>query len=186
MWLDGGRPEEAREHLLMAAEAMPESAEVHYRLATAHRLLGEKEDASAALARFGELQAASDREDWNEKELGVALNEAQRLAASNRLEEALARVDRILAKAPETDRGHGLRAKILFSLARHEEALAAVREAVRLMPSRVEHHYLLGRFLHALQRPQEAEQALRRALALDPGLEEARSLLSTLKTQQPP
>ena len=184
LWIEAGRLQEAGEQLELAARDLPHSAEVHYRLATVRRLLGNGEGARAALERFQELQAEDDREDWADKELGTALNEAQRLASENRLESALAGVDRILAAAPDEDRAHGLRAKVLFSLGRREEALEALARAKTLMPSRVEYHYLEGTFLHALARPDEAEAALRRALALDPDLDEAHTLLRRLAAER--
>jgi predicted Zn-dependent protease len=175
--LESGQPAEAIEQLVKAAELIPETEEVFYRLGAARRATGDTAGAAEALQRFQELKRQHEQDERLELQVGTALNEAQALAAANRLPEALARVRELLASHPEEARAHLLKAKILFSLGRPEDALTAVVRARELDPSLVEPYYLEGMFLLQLSRPAEARSALARAVSLDPELGEAFVLL---------
>ncbi len=156
---------------------MPEAPEVQYRLATALRTVGDAEGARAAIEAYRELQRRFEEGDREAKELGIALNEARDLANANRLDEALAKVEEILARGGDRPAVLSLRAKVLSSLRRIDEALADIRRAAAMQPGNPELAYLEGVFLLQLDRPAEAEVALRRALALDAGLGEVLELL---------
>jgi len=175
--LESGQPAEAIEHLVKAAELIPETEEVFYRLGAARRATGDAAGAAEALQRFQELKNRREQQERLELQVGTALNEAQALAASNRLSEALDRVEKLLEDHPDEAQAHLLRAKILFSLGRPENALTAVARARQLDPRLVEPHYLEGMFLLQLNRPEEARVALSRAVSLDPELGEAFVLL---------
>ncbi len=170
-------PEAALAHLAEAARLLADAPEAQYRLATALQRAGDAEGSAAAMARFRELSERRDAEERAAKEAGIALNEAQELAAANRLTEALARLDGLLAAGAADARAHALRAKVLFSLARPDEGLAAIARARELAPARSEYPYLEGLFLLHLGRPADAERALLAAVTLDAGLGEAWSLL---------
>lgn len=177
---EAGETAAALEHLKAARRALPDVPEVHYRLATALRASGNLDGARVALERYRELSQRSDSEDWAAKELGTKLNEIQNLAASNRLDAALERIETLAAEHSDDPRVRALEGKILFSVGRRDEGLAAVVAAREAAPERVEYHYLEGLFLVHLERPDEAAKALRRALALDADLEEAKKLLERI------
>jgi len=175
--LESGQPAEAVERLVKAAELIPESEEVFYRLGATRRAMGDAAGAVEALQRFQELKSRREQEERLDLQVGTALNEAQALAASNRLSEALDRVGMLLENHPDEARANLLRAKILYSLGRPGDALTAVARARQLDAAQVEPHYLEGMFLLQLGRPEEASAALARAVTLDPGLGEAYLLL---------
>ena len=143
--------------------------EVYYKLGAAQRLTGDLEGARQSLSRFQELKAASERRERRELEVGTALNEAQSLAAADRLAEALTRIDELLDDHPEEPRAHTLKAKILYSMRRLDEALEVIRAAVEGAPGAVEYHYLEGVFLVELRRPEEAAETDGRSTAEQTG-----------------
>ena len=185
--LEDERPAEAIEHLRRAVERMPESPDVYYKLGVAQRTTGDAAGARESLTRFQELKAGQEALERAELETGTTLNEAQSLAAANRLGEALESVDRLLEVDPNEARAHTLRAKILFSLHRPAEALAAIQQARQIEPTQVEPNYLEGMFLLQLGQPAAAREALQRAIDLDPDLAEAFNLLggAAAKMNQP-
>jgi len=172
-----GRAAEAIELLTQAAELEPDSPEVFYKLGAAQRATGDTAGARESLSRFQELKAGAERQERLELEIGTSLNEAQTLASSNRLAEALERLDRLLQDHPDEARVHTLRAKVLYSLRRQGEALAAIERSRQLDPTQIEPNYLEGMFLLHMNRPAEARVALLRAVSLDPQLGEAYVLL---------
>jgi tetratricopeptide (TPR) repeat protein len=175
--IETGRPAEAIEHLTTAAELLPDSEEVFYRLGAAQRATGDADGARESLEHFQELKRRRENRERLDLQVGTALNEAQTLAAANRLTAALERVSELLESHPEEPRAHLLRAKILFSLQQLEASLAAVSRARQLDPTLIEAHYLEGMFLLHSNRPEEARAALTRAVALDSELGEAYVLL---------
>ncbi len=162
--LAAGQPAEAQQIAQSALAQHPDRAKLHLALGLA--LAADPTSRGQALPQ---LERAL--------ELGTALNEAQELATSNQLGEAMARLEGLLIDHPDEGRAHTLRAKILYSLERPEEALAAVRRSRELDPGRLEPHFLEGMFLMGMNRPAQAMAPLRRALALDPGLGPAHFLL---------
>ena len=181
---DMGRAAEARSHLEAAVAASPGSPEAHYRLGQVLRTLGEGEAARRALERFRALGGERDARDHAAKTLGTRLNSIQSLAASNRLDEALAEVDRLLEESPDAGRAQAQRAKILFSLGRRAEAVQAIRRARELLPAYAEHHYLEGFFLLHLGEIEPAARALERALAIDHDLGTAHALLAGIDAER--
>ncbi len=175
--IEAERADEAIGHLESAAALLPDSAEVYYRLAAAQRLIGDLAATRQSLTRFQELNRRREQQERLALEIGTALNEAQELATSNHLGEAMERLDSLLRDHPDETRAHTLRAKILYSLERPEEALAAVRQSRELDPGRVEPRFLEGMFLMGMNRPAQATAALNRALTLDPDLGPAHFLL---------
>ena len=181
---DAGRADEALAHLADVEKTRADDPELHYRKARALQAAGETEAARSALERFQELQQAATKEETSAKRLGTEFNEALRLASENKLAEALAQVDAILAERPEHSRTLALRGKILFSMQRFDEALESLAEAGRLEPGRFEIAYLEGLFLLTMGRPVEAEGALVRAAALDANQPEAFQLLGQATARQ--
>ena len=175
--LEIDRAAEAIDHLEQAAELLPDSPEVYYKLGNAQRMTGDGEGARDSLSRFQALKAQAEMQERLRLEVGTALNEAQELATSNRLAEALGRLDGLLADHPNEVRVHILRAKILYSMRQRESALAAIERARELDPTLVEPHYLEGMFLLQMNHPEEASAALEQAVSLEPNLGEAYVLL---------
>jgi len=182
--VETGREQNAVEELERARELLPQSPEVQYHLATAHRALGDSEQAGLALQAFQRLNQETEASERRTRELGIALNEAQTLAQDNRLAESLKRVDEILASYPEEPQAFAIRAKVLFSMARRREALTAAVRARQLHPGRVEYHYLEGLFLMHSSRPAEAEVALLRALTVEEDSAEVHALLAGALVKQ--
>lgn len=187
MLLDEGDHEAALPALEQAKVLRPEDPEVYYRLGAAYRMAGDRDGAIGALERFQELRRQADVAGSTSKRLGTELNEAFTLAEENRLPEALAKLDEILAAAPDNPRVHASKAKVLYSMDKSAEALISAVRARELDPGRSEHHLLEGVFLLDLGRPEEAEIALQHALDFDPELIEARvALAGSLAKQNRP
>lgn len=181
LWLDAEDAGKAMPHLQQASTAMPEMPEVHYRLAAAHRALGDAAAAKEALQRFQALSQQQDDADWQGKEKGAALNAIQALAAQNRLDEAQTQLTELLTRHPEDADAHTLMAKIQFSDGRTEDAAKSIARARELAPQEVEHHFLEGYFAAQRQDTDLARQALGRALAMDDNLAEAHGLMGFLQ-----
>jgi tetratricopeptide (TPR) repeat protein len=175
--LEANRAAEAVEQLSRAAALMPNSSDVYYKLGVAQRATGDAEGARESLTRFQEFKAREEERERLDLQVGTALNEAQSLASADRLGEALAAIDELLAGHPEEARGHTLRAKILYSMGQPDSALAAVSRARQLDPAQIEPNFLEGMFLLQMNRPAEARAALLRAVSLDPSLGEGHALL---------
>ncbi|MCG8457222.1 MAG: tetratricopeptide repeat protein [Holophagales bacterium] len=158
---------EALEHFHAAVEAMPDSAEAHYRLGGAQRACGDGQSARASLERFRALTSREEERDHGRRAAGAALNGVRELASAGEVTRALESLDTLAAEHPEDDRIYLLRAKILFSAGRREAAYESAVRARSLLPSRVEAHYLEGLFASQIGRLGAAEEALRRALTLD-------------------
>ncbi len=173
-----GRSGEAVDHLRRAAAIAPDHAEIQYRLGIALREQGEPDQAQQALERYQELSRGPDGDDVLEREMGVALNEVEDLAIRQRTEEALIRVDELLATYGEVIPALLLKAKVLHSARRFEEALVPIERALELVPGLAEPHRLEGLLLIELGRPAEAVERLRRALDLETGNIESHAYLA--------
>lgn len=181
LWLEAEDAEQAMPHLQQALTTMPGAPEVHYRLAAAHRALGNETEATDALQRFQALSQQLDDADWQGKEKGAALNGIQALAAQDRLDEAQAQLSALLDKHPDDADAHALMAKIQFSAGQAEAAAASIGRARELAPQEVEYHFLEGYFAAQRQDTGLARQALGRALAMDDSLAEAHGLMGFLQ-----
>ncbi len=124
--------------------------------AAAFRDLGEHDQALGAIALA--LAAEPDNRE-------VAIVRCGVLLAMERLEEALAACDALIADGPSGDM-LAVRANVLQRMGRREEALADAREAVRLAPDSHETHSALGIVLCDAGRLDEALAELDRARAL--------------------
>jgi tetratricopeptide (TPR) repeat protein len=103
--------------------------------------------------------------------------------ALGRFEEARARLDPLVRRAPDWPRARRLRARALEALGRVDEAVRDLEIAVNLSPSGAEAWRALGRLLAtqggALE-ADRADQALRNALILEPSWGELRALRAQL------
>ncbi len=115
--------------------------------------LGHTSEAEAAMRKLSEQP-----EGRADADLQVAFVEL--LYETGRAEEALKRVDGVIAGNPKTPRAYFWRAKVLLQMHRTDEAASAAQEAVRLLPQFPEAHNLLLRIYQMQGRSQEAaEQA---------------------------
>ena len=115
--------------------------------------LGHTSEAEAAMRKLSERP-----EGQRDVELQVTF--AELLYETGRAEEALKRVDGILAADPKSPSAYFWRAKVLLQLHRTDEAASAAEEAVRLLPQFPEAHNLLLRIYLLQGRSKEAaEQA---------------------------
>ncbi|MGC1417448.1 MAG: tetratricopeptide repeat protein [Candidatus Acidiferrum sp.] len=115
--------------------------------------LGRTSEAEAAMRKLSEQP-----EGQADADLQVAFVEL--LYETGRAEEALKRVDGVIAGNPKTPRAYFWRAKVLLQMHRTDEAASAAQEAVRLLPQFPEAHNLLLRIYQMQGRSQEAaEQA---------------------------
>ena len=80
------------------------------------------------------------------------------LSESGQPEEALKRVDDLIAAVPQTAKAYFWRAKVLLELRRIGEAASAGEEAVRLLPEFPEAHNLLLKIYQTQGRAKEAAQ----------------------------
>lgn len=179
--LETGAADEALKHLESAAEDLPDLPEVHYRLATAYRDIGDDTRADRALARFQELSQAQDARQADDKIRGTALNAIQALATENRLSEARDQLATLLEQSPKDHRALALMAKIQFSIGEMEAADQSIRQARELAPEQVEYHFLEGYFASQTGQIETAREALGRALAMDDSLTQAHSLMAFLE-----
>jgi predicted CXXCH cytochrome family protein len=115
--------------------------------------LGRTSEAEAAMRKLSERP-----EGRQDVELQVAFVEL--LYETGRAEEALKRLDGVLAGHPKSPRAYFWRAKVLLQLHRTDEAASAAEEAIRLLPQFPEAHNLLLRIYQLQGRSKEAaEQA---------------------------
>ena len=177
---ESGCSREGLSHLQQARDALPDSADAHFRLGNAQRACGELEAAKESLLRFQELNRAAEQTDHGGRSVGASLNRAQGLASEGRLAAAVELLDELTQSTPEDDRVWTLKAKVLFSMGRRDGALDAAREASKHRPGRVEPHYLQGLFLSQMGRLQDARTALTKAAALDAERGDVQALLAAV------
>jgi predicted Zn-dependent protease len=80
------------------------------------------------------------------------------LYETGRAEEALKRVDGVIAADPNAPTAYFWRAKVLLELRRTDEAANAAEESIRLLPQFPEAHNLLLRIYQMQSRIKEAAQ----------------------------
>ncbi|MHB8501717.1 MAG: tetratricopeptide repeat protein [Candidatus Acidiferrales bacterium] len=113
------------------------------------------------LARTSEAEAEMQRlseqpEARQDVDLQVAFVEL--LYETGRAEDALKRVDGVIAADPDAPRAYFWRAKVLLQLHRTDEAARAAEESIRLLPQFPEAHNLLLRIYQMQGRTKEAAQ----------------------------
>lgn len=113
---------------------------------------------------------------------GVHVNLGVGLAASGRLEEAVAELETALEIDPGSDVAHTNLASALYRLGRLDEAEQHCRLALALNPGRPEAHYNMGVILAARGHHELAREHFRRALELNPHLAAARRALAAVST----
>ena len=115
-----------------------------------------------AIHRLGELDAA------DQASASCEFLRAQALLGLERTEEALAAADLGLARAPDSEWGHRIRAATLGRLGRQADALVAAQEAVRVAPHEFRCHLSLASAATNARRYWLAGEAADTALRLSP------------------
>jgi tetratricopeptide (TPR) repeat protein len=92
------------------------------------------------------------------QDVDLQLAYAELLYETSRNEEALKRIDGLVAAAPGAPMAHFWRAKILLALQRTDEAARAAEESIRLLPDLPQAHNLLMRIYLLQGRTKEAQQ----------------------------
>ncbi len=106
------------------------------------------------------------------------------LAALERIEEAIAALDRALTLQPDDASAWGRLGDLLRGREMTERAAAAYRELVRLAPDLAEAHNNLGNMLDALERSGEALEAYGKAIEIRPDYAEAHYNLANVLHHQ--
>ena len=103
------------------------------------------------------MQALSQQPEASEN-VALQLSFVELLYETGRPEEALKKVDELIAKVPNTPTAQFWRAKVLFQLHRTDEAANAAEESIRLLPELPEAHNLLLKIYQMQGRSKEAAQ----------------------------
>jgi tetratricopeptide (TPR) repeat protein len=113
--------------------------------------LGRTGEAESAMKALSEHPEARQNVDFQ-------LAYVELLSESGHAEEALKRVDDLIAAVPQTAKAYFWRAKVLLELRRVGEAASAGEESVRLLPEFPEAHNLLLKIYQTQGRAKEAAQ----------------------------
>jgi len=103
------------------------------------------------------MQALSEQPETRQN-VDFQLAYIELLFETGRPEEALKRVDEVIAKVPNTPMAQFWRAKVLLELNRTGEAASAAEESIRLLPEFPEAHNLLLKIYQKQGRTKEAAQ----------------------------
>lgn len=150
---------EGEPYLRKALQIAPADDEVRADLAMALAAQGRAEEALRVCAEGG-----GDRGT-----MALSRAEGQILQSMNRLAEAAAAYERVIALRPDDWEIWNNLGSIRWTLGDVDGAVSALREAARIRPDMAMIHANLGLILAGAGRPEEALGALDRALALAPG-----------------
>lgn len=171
-----GAPEKADAMIQQATAARPQEVKP-YLILSAYRgrngdLAGALEAAERALAVAPEDTTARLRKAELLVDLGA------REGAKDRLAQARAIVDAVLAQDPDAAEGYFVRAKLDLAEGKTDEAVAALRRALDRRPEWAQAHFLLASALVVQNDRQQARAEVLRAVELDPQFLDARRLLA--------
>jgi tetratricopeptide (TPR) repeat protein len=107
--------------------------------------------------------------------------DAQKLAAANRLEEAIAAYSEAIATDPADVRGYSGRAVVSLTAGEPEQALNDYAEAIRLEPERAESYAGRAVAFTVLRDDEAGESDVDRAVALGMGRDEVNSVVSSIR-----
>jgi Flp pilus assembly protein TadD len=193
--VEGGKVQEAMPILDKATRLNPRNQEAWRTLAKAYEASGKKSEAAQATAKADELAkppaaaasqaAAGAAPAGSSAPAGLAplsanIQEAMRLTAQGKTEEALAAVHREVVANPADQRARGLEVEGLLALRRLDEALRSTEAAVKVDPQNPDYYYLRGAVRMAMKNLPQAEADFRRALELAPEHTAAMSDLAVL------
>jgi tetratricopeptide (TPR) repeat protein len=142
-----------------ASQATPRSAAAHTKLAETYARLGQGADALSEYVRAADLDPAN---------VDLQLAAARYLVAGRRFDEALKKVDAVIASAPTTAEAYMLRGTVLAGLNDFERAVGDIEEAIRLDPNEGKSYANLGVMQLALGQSAQAQASFKKAIALAP------------------
>lgn len=163
-YVEEGKFAEAIIEYRNALQIDPKLGDAQKRLAEAYASTGDLQRAFEAWVRAADLLPADTE---------TQLTAATYLLAANRAEDALPRIDSVIAQDAGNVQAHVLRGNALAGLSSFDDALAAIEQAIRLDPKNGTTFTHLGRVEMARGRRDEAESAFKRAVALAPESVEA-------------
>ena len=172
----GGRSNEAREHLQRARDLNPDSGQIRFALIAVLRELDDPDALQAELESFEERKRQIQRE-------GLAERAAERASAYLSRGDAVAALreyEQGLSSNPLNANLHYGRALALSALGRHAERIESLGKAIELDPDLAAAHNEMGLALETLGRTAEAETALKAAIAADPQYAAAKGNLGVL------
>jgi tetratricopeptide (TPR) repeat protein len=157
-------------------------------------LLGDLGDASAVPSLLGALKDEDDvvrtlaeHSLWaiwsrsGDPKIDALLQEGIHLVQSDRLDEAIDKLDEVVRAAPEFAEGYNWRARAYFQMGQYERAIADCEETIK----RNAMHFgaLSGEGFSYLElgRPEQALRFFERALAINPNKPKIESLVTELK-----
>ena len=154
----------------------PQNLQAWQFLGRAQLASGNREEGAKTMARVREIQSAEkpNTERVNEQERGSAdptgrtLEEARKLAAAGRVDEALAMIRQEMDLAPADSRPRAMEITVLIGAKRTEEALKAVERALAGSPGNPNFLYLRGAARMAAKDLAGAEKDYRQTLAAQP------------------
>ncbi len=166
----------AQEHLRRAVALDPDWAEARYALAMHLRLAGLDEEAEDHLKAWASARPGPRSPDPVMQRVhaiapghAAMQEEAMRLAADGRLEEAEAMLRRAIAFDPSGATARRRLGMVLLRQGRTDEAIGMLEEATARDPEDPESRLWLGRALAEAGRAEEAERRFREVIARHPG-----------------
>jgi tetratricopeptide (TPR) repeat protein len=175
-YLARGQKQKADEMVEMAIQARPGEVEPHLVRSRYLFQTGEREAALEALDLALEIDPENDQVRLERAERNVDLG--IRKGPKERIRDARAVVERVLAKGTTSSEALGLKGKIDLLEGQTEEAIQTLRQAIDLRPDRAPLYFLLGSALFSQGNFWAARDELEHALELDLSMLEARIILA--------
>lgn len=169
--------EAARDHFAAALAIDPADSGSLSLLSTIHLLAGDL----AAAERIYRTAA-----DFAPNDAEILAAHATQLSFLQSNDEALARIEAAIARAPDRVPYRVRRAELLQQLDRLEEALAELLVVREMAPNNAEANFVLGLVYRALGRADEALAAFRRFQELAPGDARSRAVAIWMEDLRPP
>ncbi|HEY2482657.1 MAG TPA: sulfotransferase [Caulobacteraceae bacterium] len=167
-----GRLEAAEQNLGGRLSDYPDDAVALHMLAEARLRRGRDGEAETLLARAVEIDPTFD---------GARFDYASVLFRRQKGAEAMAELEPLLRREPNTAAYRNLMAACLALTGEHEQAIAGYRALLEVFEGQPKIWLNLGHALRTVRRPAEAAAAYKRAIELAPGLGEAYWSLANLK-----
>jgi cellulose synthase operon protein C len=164
VYLNQGQDSQAEKILAEAKEQLKDDP-------AAYRMLGDfylgREDNAKALAEFAALSAE------HPKDAQVQKSYIQLLVLNRSIDEAFARNEDLLKRAPQDVEAMALKGEIQLRQGKVDESTKTLQTALHISSDNAFAHYQLGLALQKKGKDQQAESELREAVRLNPSLSEA-------------
>ena len=167
-------PEAAKETLQGYVDELPESMELQLALGRLHEALEEQDEA------FAIYEQIAGKDPKSESGLAARNRMAAIRITQNKLDEAKAIIESILADAQDNPDALMIRAAFSFTDKRYDEAVTDLRMVIRSRPESERALLLLARSHNARNNRELAQDAYRRLIELNPAHPDASSELAEL------